>query len=1023
MLYTRPLRRARLREALVLASGLGIVGAPASIAAQQTGAQPSRVIDEVIVTAQRREESVQDVPVAVSAFSGAMLEDRQIVSTSDLQMNAPNVSYTDTNFGGSNLSIRGIGSLLTAASGDPGVSVHINEVAMPTNLPASEFYDMERIEILRGPQGTLFGRNATGGVLNLITARPHTDALEGNVELEVGDYSNRRLKGMVNVPLGENLAIRAAGMYLERDGYITNAAHEQGVPGVGSDFDGRDLYSFRISGQWDISERASAWALYSRFKEDDDRVRITNQVCTRNDLPTNGCTEEFGFDGIHEGSSTGGLFAMLAGALPLGAGSADDGLVYAFERPDDLNLRRMHTDFQPEYMADEHVFAAGLDLHFDNFTVGLIGGYRDFEYYSRQDYTMGIGPQLNPTQQFVVVPDAGSPTGATVEQVTVDSYPVSDVRGLHADTDCNLQDGTAGVAGGCILQGAPTDRVFSYDHSDSENEYWTIELKVASEFEGPWNFQIGANYASQEQSGNYFVVSNSLDLVTDYGAPLLGLPPLYPGVFNTHSSGPGNEFDSRAVFGELYYDVNERLQITAGLRYNRDHKKVRDASYLYNAANINADGSLGPDPFWVRASLIDFVMGGPPALDDDSRALFDYYGLGDAAANAATPQEILGVAAQVPIAPETGEARAVTGSPDSSTFTAWTGRLGFDWQMSDDTMLYAFYSRGYKPGGFNPAVNPEFQADTPFTFGNERIHAFEVGTKGEWLNGSMIFNTAAFYYDYDGLQIAKIENNTAVNDNVDAEIYGLEVEMLWRPEQMQNLSIDLAYSWLQTSVDGGTELLDMVDRVQGNDDLILLKNIDPGSNTGINYVADLEEVAQITQTAIADGAALSVPGVANYDDPTGINPDGIPAYFSRAYLQGAADAGMIGTAPFDGVLADVGGNDLPNAPEHTLRLGAAYTFNLERGALTARWDYYWQSRSYAREYNSPADRISAWDQHNASLTFESADDRWMVRGFVRNVFDEDNVTGHYLTSDTSGLYRNYFLTEPRIYGVAARLNF
>ena len=184
-------------------------------------------VEEITVTAQRTEENIQDVPIAVSAFTGAMLADKQIINTSDLQLNTPNMSFTVDNFGGSNVSIRGVGALVIAASGTAGVSFHINEIAMPTNLPAVEFYDMERVEVLRGPQGTLYGRNATGGVIDMVTAKPNTDAFSGNVDMEYGSYADERFKGALNIPLGDSFAIRVAGMKLKRDGYIENTANGQ----------------------------------------------------------------------------------------------------------------------------------------------------------------------------------------------------------------------------------------------------------------------------------------------------------------------------------------------------------------------------------------------------------------------------------------------------------------------------------------------------------------------------------------------------------------------------------------------------------------------------------------------------------------------------------------------------------------------------------------------------------------------------------------------------------------------------
>jgi outer membrane receptor protein involved in Fe transport len=121
----------------------------------------------------------------------------------------------------------------------------------------------------------------------------------------------------------------------------------------------------------------------------------------------------------------------------------------------------------------------------------------------------------------------------------------------------------------------------------------------------------------------------------------------------------------------------------------------------------------------------------------------------------------------------------------------------------------------------------------------------------------------------------------------------------------------------------------------------------------------------------------------------------------------------------------LGGNSLPNSPEHTLKLGVAYAMPspVFDGDLIVRLDYYWQDDMYAREFNTAGDVIESWDQFNLSLIFESADGKWGARAWARNLADEDNITGHYLTSDTSGFYRNYFLTEPRIVGASIRYNF
>ena len=171
-------------------------------------------IEEIIVTAQKTDENIQDVPIAVSAFSSESLELQQIETFGDLQFNAPNITFTKSNFTGSNMTIRGVNSGTVAASGDGGVAFHVNSVPVPTRVFETEYYDLEAVEILRGPQGTLYGANSSGGVVNMKFARP-TEEFEGSVDLEVADYNHRRIKGVINMPIAENVSMRIAGMMLE----------------------------------------------------------------------------------------------------------------------------------------------------------------------------------------------------------------------------------------------------------------------------------------------------------------------------------------------------------------------------------------------------------------------------------------------------------------------------------------------------------------------------------------------------------------------------------------------------------------------------------------------------------------------------------------------------------------------------------------------------------------------------------------------------------------------------------------
>ena len=151
--------------------------------------------------------------------------------------------------------------------------------------------------------------------------------------------------------------------------------------------------------------------------------------------------------------------------------------------------------------------------------------------------------------------------------------------------------------------------------------------------------------------------------------------------------------------------------------------------------------------------------------------------------------------------------------------------------------------------------------------------------------------------------------------------------------------------------------------------------------------------------------------------PNTVYDNGVPAYISRNFLN------AMGVATSDGILTNIKGNALPNSPEYTIKMGIAKTWTPGKVDITARLDYYKQASSYSREFNRSWDKVPGWYQTNASFLIEDPEDTWNLRLWVRNMTDNTAVTGHYVTSDTSGMYTNYFLTEPRIYGATFNYNF
>jgi len=848
-------------------------------------------IERVIVTAQRREENLVDVPIAVSAFDGSQLERRQIDQATDLQLNIPNVAYTKTNFTSSNFQIRGIGVSSVGASSDSGVETHFN--SMPIKNPRlfeTEYFDIERVEVLRGPQGTLYGRNATGGAVNVIPKKPRLEDFGADVEIQAGNYSELKGKAAVNVPLGDVFAMRFAAIAYERDGFTKNIY-------TGNDIDGRDQWAARAAFRLAPSENTDITLTVNRYEEDSSRARVTKQMCHRDPTGAYGCLpDRLAFETVNGRGTLGGVLAELVPFIQQQQGVPLPGLVTlgtdlnaGFVNPQDL--RKVSTEWDPTYEADETIATLEFVHDFGSLTLTSVTGYQKTQFVGRTDYNWN-----SPVARYNGGGLALFPTGV----------PLSD-----------FDDAYRGVFNNSIL--LRSDRSTGIDESNQDADQWSQEIRIASEFEGPLNFQLGALYFDSDDAEDYLIATTELD----WAALVLNLqPPFYA------NSTPSASLQSTAIFGELYWDMTEAFKWTAGLRWTRDEKGIKDRTMLLDVP------STAPQPgFRV----------------------------------------------------------------DETTFEEFTGRFGFDFKpgWGDDSTLYAFYSRGYKAGGFNPPFqnNPAF-AGTPQVYDPEFVNAFEVGSKNVLASGRVQANLSAFYYQYDGLQVSKIIARTSVNENVDADIYGVEGEFVLSP--VDGFLIDLNLAYLKTEI-GTFSSINPRDPSNGNPNYTVVKDALNGSN----YVLPTAQLP----AAIAANLVLPLA----LGGPFGV------------YSSNPAFAGLFGQT--NGVEADLSGNELAGAPEFSAKIGMQYTIGLGGMELIPRVDYYWRDSFYARIFNRPIDKIDSWDVLNAQVTLNSANDTWYVRGFVNNVMDDDNITGMYVTDASSGLFTNVFALDPRTYGVAVGYRF
>lgn len=232
----------RGRLALFLTSSAGALVAAALPAGAQEAAPPAGAAPQVIVvTAQRRDQELQDVPITLTAFDAEEILDARIQEVQDVVTRTPGLNFDAFPSGQPRLTVRGIGSSDRGAAGDPSAGVFLDDIFLGRpSMIAFDAFDVQRIEVLKGPQGTLYGRNVVGGAINVIPTRPDLDALGASVEATAGNFGRADVAGYVNAPLVEGVAaIRASGSIRTHDGYTDNLT-------TGGRMDDQDTRSARV---------------------------------------------------------------------------------------------------------------------------------------------------------------------------------------------------------------------------------------------------------------------------------------------------------------------------------------------------------------------------------------------------------------------------------------------------------------------------------------------------------------------------------------------------------------------------------------------------------------------------------------------------------------------------------------------------------------------------------------------------------------------------------------------------------
>ncbi|MFT4075749.1 MAG: TonB-dependent receptor [Asticcacaulis sp.] len=226
------------------------------VCAEEAAKAPESGPQEIIITAQKTRTVASKTPIALSVFSGDTLKEQGVVNVTNLQNIAPSLSVGSASHG-VNIAIRGVATTDVTSKGDQGIVFSLDgaPVGRPQEMGLS-FFDIERVEVLRGPQGTLYGKSSTGGAINVITNKPK-NVFDASASFEVGNFNTRRGEAMINLPITDNFAIRAAGAFNKRDGYLEETLGNTQTLGKPISLDDEDNATGRISALWKYSDNGS----------------------------------------------------------------------------------------------------------------------------------------------------------------------------------------------------------------------------------------------------------------------------------------------------------------------------------------------------------------------------------------------------------------------------------------------------------------------------------------------------------------------------------------------------------------------------------------------------------------------------------------------------------------------------------------------------------------------------------------------------------------------------------------------
>lgn len=737
------------------------------MAADAAAAGPSSVA-EVIVTAQKRQENIQNVGMSIKAASGDQLTKMGIHDTESLSKIVPGFQFTPTYYGTNVFTIRGVGFQDTSLAGSPTVSVYVDEMPLPFSaLTNGATLDLQRVEVLKGPQGTLFGNNATGGAINYIANKP-TDTFQAGADLSYGTFNDTDISGYVSGPVADGLDVRLALRHDEsgawQKSYGPQPSQSQG---------GKDFTNGRFSVLWKPNDRFKALLTLSGWQDKGYNQNgqlfgiaelsgiaplapaIANYpLAPHNDQAANwnNCVNVDPFDPI--AGQAGGTQAATPGTLT-GPNSTLNGPLES-------------------QGAGSVVQAGGQPTH-------CVPARKNNTYYNanlRMDYDLGHDITLTSLSEFQKFNRTAAIDGAGMNIQDYQSYQRGKIESAYQEL--RLSGKWWNGKGNWIVG-------VNYENDNT----WDSFLQTYNASSASPTVFINPNYTNATSVGNtpgpapFPVAIGTLLPCPGAGCGTAGqYAGIFAGTTNTGLAlGPTRPEDRQltntyAVYASGEYPILDNLTLLGGVRYTEEDKKG------------GVCGNDGGDGTWAQVAytLQSFYL--PPSTAPAASAAGTCASTG-AGPTYNTPGLGLG-----------GGGGLIYGHLNQHN-VAW--RAGLNWKPTHDTLLYVNISQGYKGGSYPTVALASLVQTKPVV--QEELLSYEAGFKTELFDHQLQANGAIFYYDYTNKQILG-----AVADAVygalptlvnvpKSDVKGFELSFVYTPEWLHGLTITPSVSYQYTEVD------------------------------------------------------------------------------------------------------------------------------------------------------------------------------------------------------------------------------